>query len=369
MNTTTSAPPSETSIANHDVAVCIGRFQGFHNGQLAVLRHALAVARECIVVLGSAWQARTPKNPFTWEERAEMIRLALSESDRARVRFLPVRDYYDSVRWVAAVRQGVVDLLGETRPGIVLVGHFKDATSSYLKDFPGWTLHALPQQGHIDASMLRDAYFGSVGLGGQGDSGSGLDAALAAIVSLAPATTVGFLRAWAALPFFHELAQEWHALRQEKARWASAPYPPVFVTVDAVVQCAGRVLLIQRGRAPGKGLFAVPGGFLEQRETVYQSALRELQEETGLELLDGDMQHALKAVQVFDHPDRSQRGRVITHAHWFDLGERRLPEVEAADDAASAEWVEISRLAGMEDRFHDDHFHMLDHFFGLTPRV
>ncbi|HRE19091.1 MAG TPA: NUDIX domain-containing protein, partial [Rhodocyclaceae bacterium] len=48
---------------------------------------------------------------------------------------------------------------------------------------------------------------------------------------------------------------------------------------------AGRVLLIVRDRAPGRGLFALPGGFLEPRETVYQSALRELQEETGLHLL------------------------------------------------------------------------------------
>lgn len=354
-----------TSSSNpHDISVCIGRFQTFHNGQLALLQHALAAAPQCIVVLGSAWQARTPKNPFTWQERAEMIRLALPAADRERVRFLPVRDYYDTVRWVAAVRHGVAGLLGaEARHNIVLVGHFKDATSSYLKDFPGWALDAVPLQGHIDASMLRDAYFGSVG-----GAGGSLDAALAALVSLAPPSTIDFLRAWASLPYFEELAHEWQALKKEKAKWAGSPYAPMFVTVDAVVQCAGRVLLVQRGRAPGKGLYAVPGGFLEQRETVYQSALRELQEETGLELLEGDMQHALKAVQVFDHPDRSQRGRVITHAHWFDLGARRLPEVVAADDAAAAEWVEISLLAGMEDRFHDDHFHMLDFFFGLTPR-
>jgi bifunctional NMN adenylyltransferase/nudix hydrolase len=69
---------------------------------------------------------------------------------------------------------------------------------------------------------------------------------------------------------------------------------------------------------------------------------------------------------VFDHPDRSQRGRTITHAHYFDLGDRELPEVRADDDAARAEWVPIAALASMEDRFFDDHFHMLDHFLGLT---
>lgn len=352
-----------SSPENHDVSVYIGRFQIFHNGQLALLRRALAAAPLCIVVLGSAWQARTPKNPFTWQERAEMIRLALAEADRRRVRFLPVRDYYDQERWVAAVKQGVAELLGEKAgaSSVVLVGHFKDATSEYLQNFPGWTLDAVESQGRIDASALRDAYFGNAGVA--------LEPALAALVSQAPASTVEFLRTWAALPYFREIAQEWESLRQEKAKWAGSPYPPVFVTVDAVVQCSGRVLLIQRGRSPGKGLFAVPGGFIEPRETVYQSAVRELEEETRIRLLESDMKNALKAVHVFDHPDRSLRGRVITHAHFFDLGSRRLPEVQAADDAAAAEWIPIEKLAAMEDRFHDDHFHMLDFFFSLTVRA
>jgi bifunctional NMN adenylyltransferase/nudix hydrolase len=346
----------------HEVSVYIGRFQIFHNGQLALLRRALDAAPLCIVVLGSAYQARTPKNPFTWQERAEMIRLALPEADRDRIRFLPVRDYYDQERWVSAVRHGVTELVGEKAGASpVLVGHFKDATSEYLKNFPGWTLDAVESQGRIDASALRDAYFGN--------AGAALEPALAALVSQAPASTVAFLRTWAALPYFHELAQEWESLRQEKAKWAGSPYAPVFVTVDAVVKCSGRVLLIQRGRSPGKGLYAVPGGFIEQRETVYQSALRELEEETQLRLLDGDMKNALKAVHVFDHPDRSLRGRVITHAHFFDLGSRSLPDVQAADDAAAVEWVPIEKLAAMEERFHDDHFHMLDFFFSLTDRI
>jgi bifunctional NMN adenylyltransferase/nudix hydrolase len=69
---------------------------------------------------------------------------------------------------------------------------------------------------------------------------------------------------------------------------------------------------------------------------------------------------------VFDHPDRSQRGRTITHAHFFDLGDRELPDVQAGDDAGAVRWVPVAELPSLEDRFHDDHFHMLDHFLGLT---
>lgn len=337
---------------SHDVAVFIGRFQPFHTGHAALLGHALDLAPQCIVVIGSAFQARTPKNPFTWEERAEMIRLSLPPAARDRVRFLPLRDYYDQDRWAAAVRRGV----GAAR--VALVGHFKDPTSEYLRAFPGWALVSVERHTPVDATAIRAAYFGS----GSQD----LAATLAAMVNQAPPTTLHFLQAWSELPPFGELAEEWHALKAYHDAWAAAPYPPVFVTVDAVVRCAGHVLLIQRAHAPGRGLLALPGGFIEQRETVLQSALRELVEETHLALSAEMLRRCLRDVVVFDHPDRSQRGRTITHAHLFDLGERGLPEVRADDDAQAVEWTAIERLASLEDRFHDDHFHMLDHFFGLT---
>jgi len=359
----TAHPPAFDITA--DVAVLVGRFQPVHDAHVSLLARALQVAPRVVVVVGSAFQARTPKNPFTWTERAEMLRLALPEAQRERVTIVPLRDYYDEARWVAGVREAVATLLGgETSPRIALVGHFKDATSSYLAAFPGWTLVSVERLPGADATQLRDALFGS--LPEDAHQPPALDATLAAFVDQAPPSTVAFLRAWTALPFFAELAVEWRMLKRYKAAWRAAPYAPTFVTVDAVLQCAGQVLLIRRGKAPGRGLLAVPGGFIEERETTWQSCLRELQEETHLKLLEETMRRSLRAVAVFDHPDRSQRGRTITHAHHFDLGERELPEVRADDDAAAVEWVPVAALAAMENRFFDDHFHMLDHFLGLT---
>lgn len=341
-----------------DVAVYVGRFQPFHLGHLALLKHALELAPTVVLVIGSAWQARTPKNPLSWQERAEVVRLALTPEERERVKFLPMRDYYDEARWVQAVQRGVRELCGEVAVNVALVGHYKDATSEYLRSFQGWTVISVERVPGADGIALREALYA----GAQHN----LDATLGALVDQAPQSTLDFLRAWVCLPHFAALVEEWRLLREEKAKWAGSPYPPVFVTVDAVVRCAGHVLVIQRGKAPGKGLYAVPGGFIEQRETAYQSCLRELQEETHLTLLDITMRSSLADVAVFDHPDRSQRGRVITHAHYFDLGERELPEVQADDDAQSVEWMPIARLPGLEDRFHDDHFHMLDYFLDLT---
>ncbi|HEY9064268.1 MAG TPA: bifunctional nicotinamide-nucleotide adenylyltransferase/Nudix hydroxylase [Burkholderiaceae bacterium] len=361
MNDTATTPPAAAPLR---AAVYIGRFQPFHAGHAALLQHALQAAPRCVVVIGSAFQARSPKNPFSWNERAEMIRQHLAPADRERVRFVPMRDYYDETRWTAAVHAGVAEALADHAqdPGeIALVGHFKDATSTYLRDFPLWRLISVERELAVDATALRDAYFGA-----SASDGAGIDAALAALVDQAPPATRAFLRAWSALPAYRTMQAEWAALRRDRAAWASAPYPPVFVTVDALLRCAGHVLLIERGHAPGKGLMALPGGFIEQRETAYQSALRELHEETGLALLPDTMRRALRAAQVFDHPDRSQRGRTITHAHYFDLGERELPPVQAGDDAAKAMWVPLDRLAALEDRFMDDHFHILDRFLGLT---
>lgn len=343
-------------------AVCIGRFQPFHAGHADLLAQALALAPVAVVVIGSAHRARTPRNPFTWQERAEMIRLAMPQADCDRLVFVPVRDFYDQDRWTAAVRASVAEALrerGAAKAPVALVGHFKDGTSDCLRGFDGWRLVSVERRSRADACSLRDAYFGS--------GREHLEATLAALVDVAPASTLDFLRAWAELPMFGSLVEEWQMLRDYREAWARAPYPPVFVTVDAVVRCAGHVLLVRRGQAPGKGLRAVPGGFIEQRETLYQSAVRELQEETGIGLLEMTLRQSLQAVAVFDHPDRSQRGRTITHAHFFDLGDIELPEVRAGDDAAEVQWVSIAELPALEQAFLDDHFHMLDHFLALTP--
>ena len=70
-------------------------------GHAALLAKALESAPRVIVLLGSAFAARNAKNPFSWDERAAMIGCTLDEAQRARVDFVPMRDYYNDVRWAA----------------------------------------------------------------------------------------------------------------------------------------------------------------------------------------------------------------------------------------------------------------------------
>jgi bifunctional NMN adenylyltransferase/nudix hydrolase len=102
---------------------------------------------------------------------------------------------------------------------------------------------------------------------------------------------------------------------------------------------------------------------------VWQSCLRELVEETHCDLPEAHMRAALQSVAVFDHPDRSQRGRTLTHAHYFDLGDVPFPSVQADDDAMQVQWTRIDQLASLEGEFFEDHFHMLDHFLGITGTI
>jgi bifunctional NMN adenylyltransferase/nudix hydrolase len=338
-----------------DVAVVIGRFQPFHHGHAMLLRLALDTAPQVVVVLGSSFHARSPRNPFTWQERAEMISASLSAQDKSRVCYVAVRDYYEDARWAGAVRAQVRHAVSGAAH-IALVGYFKDGSSYYLNRFPQWRLVTCNDAPDIDATRIRKGLF----------EAENIDASLTAVAEQIPMEVCQYLKTWSLMGCFPGLAREHAAIEAYKESWQAAPYPPIFTTVDAVVKTAGHVLLIQRAGFPGKGLWAIPGGFLEQRERLLQGAIRELCEETRLAVPGSSLVDGVVEVKVFDHPDRSLRGRTITHAHFFELESEHLPIVEASDDAAHAVWIPIGRLAGMEEEFYEDHFHILDHFLELT---
>jgi 8-oxo-dGTP diphosphatase len=113
----------------------------------------------------------------------------------------------------------------------------------------------------------------------------------------------------------------------------SRRYENPALTVDAVWIRSGRVLLVRRGNPPFRGFWALPGGFVELRETVEEALVRELREETGLS------GHPLKVVGVYSGPDRDPRKPTTTVA--FLVGGRGGSPA-AHDDAAAAAWVRLS---------------------------
>lgn len=335
-----------------NVAVMIGRWQILQRGHGTLLREALAKAPRVIIVIGSAHRARDAHNPFTWEERRQLFESILSSDERERVSFLPVRDFYDEDRWVNAIRRGVAKLA----PGVssvTLVGFKKDYTSSYLDSFPGWKLHECEQELQISATDLRRIYF----------EASSMPAALTVIGNYVEPGVRNYLEAWAHLPAYRQMALEHKAIEEVRRKYAR----PFSLTSDCVITANGHVLLINRGGDIGHGLWALPGGFVEEHERFYPAAVRELAEETGFKPLPSTLKSALRGQVVFDHQSRSARGRIVTMAYHFDLGDIELPEVKGADDAKEARWVRIDQLPTLEEQLFEDHAAILDHFVGLFP--
>jgi bifunctional NMN adenylyltransferase/nudix hydrolase len=331
-----------------DLAVVIGRFQPFHYGHLALLEHALGLAPRALLILGSARGPRMVKNPFSFEERSATILASLSPEQRARVSCAGVRDYYDEPRWAAAVKAAVAR---ETSGSVALIGFRKDDSSSYLSLFPQWREVSLPRQAPIDGTALRRSYFASSG-----------DALPSELVRAVPPAVAEFLLEFRKSPEFAALREELVALDDNALRWGTGP----FVTVDAVVTRGEQLLLIRRGRPPGKGQWALPGGFLEGSERLLTGAIRELREETQLTCSDEELRRALRSVAVFDHPQRSQRGRTITHAHYFDRPPGVHSDVSGADDAEAAHWVPVAGLSERTQELFEDHFQIIDHFLKIS---
>jgi ADP-ribose pyrophosphatase len=104
--------------------------------------------------------------------------------------------------------------------------------------------------------------------------------------------------------------------------------------VGAIVIRKGRVLLVQRGIEPSRGLWAIPGGSLELGETIQEGAEREILEETGIVIRAGDPVH------TFDFFERDQAGRIRFHYVIVDVtAEYVSGDVRADDDAADARWL------------------------------
>jgi bifunctional NMN adenylyltransferase/nudix hydrolase len=106
----------------------------------------------------------------------------------------------------------------------------------------------------------------------------------------------------------------------------------------------------------------LPGGFLNQKEDIQDAALRELDEETKINVSTSKLRQSIVQEHVFGHPGRSLRGRTITHAFCIDLGHRDLPKVKGSDDAEHAWWIPLSEVHTLSDQFFEDHWHMIQFF-------
>ena len=326
-------------------AIVIGRWQMPHKGHNTLHRAAFNNFDQVAILIGSAFHARDTLNPFTWEERKEMILCTLTEDERTRAHFLPVRDFYDDARWNAEVLKGVGQIADRN---VTLVGFEKDETSYYVNSFPNWRKMLVEKEVDIDATSLRNIYFDQ----------SNIKTSLNVMAPYVEAPVLEYLSAWSNLPAYRQRVIEHQAVEAYKKKW-----PNIGLTADAVIVVDDHVLLIQRAGAIGYGLWACPGGFINPGEHFYVAALREAWEETSFKLLDSTMLAALKGQATFNHPRRSARARLVSEAFYFNLGHMRLPEISCKDgEALSVKWWHKSELHKIKDQMFEDHLNILEKF-------
>jgi bifunctional NMN adenylyltransferase/nudix hydrolase len=336
----------------YDTLVLIGRFQPFHNAHLEIVRRATALTKRLVIVTGSANQPRTFKNPFTSAERHSMI------YDATRGMMGPLSIYiesnpdtiYNDQAWAVRI-QALVNKHTNAGDKVGIIGHKKDESSFYLDMFPQWEYENVEEIEPLSAVNIRDLYFKR-------------DANMAFIKHVVPETTFDFLAEfWKTAPF-EQVVREREFVEKYKQQYASLPYPPIFSTADAVVIQSGHVLMIRRRAEPGRGLWALPGGYVNANtdKSVEDAAIRELREETGIKVPAPVLRGNIVRSRVFDAIDRSPRGRIITHAFHIQLPDGELPKVKGQDDADKARWVPIAEVKS-EECF-EDHYEILQHFLG-----
>ena len=372
------------------LTVYMGRFSPFHRGHAEVLLRALKASENVLVIVGSVDQPRRIKNPWSFSERSKLINAwyeNLSDDPRliGKLTIASARDWvYNNELWLAAI-QTTIHAFAEDKirdQPIYITGSDRDSSTFYLKMFPApkYELDLVPENREVSsflsATKIRDMYFGET-FNGANLASQDIDLLMK---SFLPIETQDFLRSFKKSDDYKNLLGEYNVIQDRKVskrlyfkddagNEVPYRYPIKDQTVDAVVIQSGNILLVRRRAAPGKGLWALPGGHLNEYEWMLDGAIRELYEETRLAVPKEILYGSLVFDQRFEHPDRSEVGRVISQAFCFKLpdivnadGQQMLPSIKGSDDAEKAAWFPIGDALAMSSMLFDDHHAIIEIF-------
>ena len=313
--------------------IFIGRFQPVHEGHMHAIGIAASQVDKLYILIGSSNQCRSIRNPWTYQERAQMLRTKLFAAGIRNCEIIPLNDYrYSNTQWMSDVR-ATAEHFDMGIP--TLFGYVKDG-NDYLTWFPDWKFKSIEAQHNVNASMVRDLMFETN------------DPTMPPTVQA-----------------------DWNFYKKETLLFKDYPFPETlnFNCADAILECQGHVLLIQRKFAPGKGAWALPGGFRNQRETFLDCAIRELQEETNVRVPEKVLRGSIVKTELFDDPSRSfgiPRNSLAVHMRINPNPDYSLPRANGADDAAACKWVPLTDALNTIEMY-DDHKDILSKVTGVNP--
>lgn len=313
--------------------IFIGRFQPVHPGHMDVIKQASKQVDKLYILVGSSNQCRSIKNPWTFAERSAMLMEKLDYANIYNYDIIPLNDYpYSDTQWMADVR-ATAEHFNMGTP--TLFGHFKEG-NDYLRWFPDWKFKDVEMNFDVDATRIRKQMF---------------------------------LNEDESLP--NTVIDDFYFYKNEKDIFKYYPFPETlnFNCADAVLECQGHVLLIQRKYAPGAGAWALPGGFRNQRETFLDCAIRELIEETNVRVPEKVLRGSIVKTELFDSPNRSfgiPRNTLAVYMRISPNPDFSLPRANGADDAAMCKWVPLTDALNSIEMY-DDHAAIISKVTGVMP--
>lgn len=360
---------------NYIWSLFILRGQGFHLGHLNNIREALKISKYLIILLGSHNKAIDYDDPWTCDQRREMIEVCLSEDEKSRIYFQYIEDrLYNNAAWLSMAQDKVDSILmqysryrlnaltKEKQVKMCIVGYSKDESSWYLKAFPRLDFIELPKfsifegDGPINATDIRRYIY---------------ENKLGHAKALMPEKTYEWLiKNWINTESA-KYVKDWYEFdKKYEEPYQTYPYAVNFYTADSVVIHNGHVLLGKRKNFPGKDYWAIIGGHVNANENAQEASLRELYEETNINVPEHELRKCLKFEKLFDHPNRSKRcrlrskkGRTVTMAYCYILDDMlKFPSVKADDDLIEVKWVPFSEIINMRNVLFEDHCDILEYF-------
>ena len=119
-------------------------------------------------------------------------------------------------------------------------------------------------------------------------------------------------------------------------------------TVDTIIQKGSKVLLVERKKDPFKQTMVLPGGFINEGELAEDAAIREVKEETSLDIEIDNI------LGVYSDPSRDPRGHIMSTVFIGKISDKSdKKEPIAGDDAATTKWVDLESIE--EETFGFDH--------------
>lgn len=354
----------------HDVAFILGRFQPFHIGHLSLVKKGFEVADNVCFILGSSDRPRTLRNPFTYEERIKIIKnnpyIITKEKN---VFFLKdVDNLYNYTSWQAKLISNIKNFGNEHGfKDMIIIDHTKEnyefgenkklnLATIPITDTINYSNKDQTFDVPLSSTAIREQIYRDIFVFNKyPDYLKSVDLNIKDIKET--------------------LQEDYDYYEKYKSNYVNLPYPPVFFTVDVVLRVFDYILLIERGRTPGKGLLALPGGFFDAKSDVstVDAAIRELKEETNLNIPSYILKDCVINDRIFDFKYRSERGRVISHTLYidattwctdeydlFDESDISKIPIKAGDDASKAQFVHLKEI--ITNNMFDDHYDIIKYF-------